>query len=138
MCVHLNVGPGKMSKITKSDQPGEFSMFLKVFGDQPNASKAFAIVFIVVFLPCAVVGFSAAWVKTKMRPRVPLWVSDVVVFAITGTLAGTPFVYFEYLPFERTSAIVSFAVSLLVSYMFARAFLTVLSSIDDCSEIERH
>lgn len=112
-------------------------MFLKAFGDQPIASKVFAIVFIVVFLPCAVVGFSAAWVKTKMRPRVPLWVSVVVVFAIVGALTGTSFVYFEYLPFERTSAIVSFAVSLLVSYLFARAFWTMLSTVYGRSEIER-
>lgn len=126
-----------MNRANETDQPSGFTIFLKAFEDQSIVSKIFAIVFTVVFLPCAVVGFLAAWLKTRVRPRLPLWVSVVIGFAAVGALAGRSFLYFEYLPYERTSAIVSFAVSLLVSYLFAGAFLNILSAIYGSTDAER-
>jgi len=126
-----------MNRGDETGQSSDFTIFLKAFENQSIASKIFVIVFTIVFLPCAVVGFFAAWIKARVRPRLSLWVSVVIGFSVVGALAGRSFLFFEYLPFERTSVIISFAVSLLVSYLFAGAFLSILSAVYGFTDAER-
>lgn len=118
----------KMNTPSNKDQTSGFRLFLAAFQSQPTASKVFGIVFLIAFLPCAIIGFCAAWISAKLHRKLPLW---ILVF-LGIAFVGTPLVYIEYRPFEKTSMLVSMAITFFIALLFARA----VAQIFDIASIE--